>query len=225
MSERKPLAPAHGLRKDDTESGQPPRGLSSIPGPPPRPAKKASGSAKLRSVAPVVDDSTMAGAPEVVESPGAEPEVETLDPSAAATSKPRRRRQPAPASSSNTGRSVETTITLPQSVREWLREATAGERSISEVILDALEATAPDLRFLVEAERPSRKKSGGLFPDRAQRQPSEPRITTPLITTAANIAVIDQLQADAGADSRSQLITAALRAYLAPTYGPASPST
>ena len=72
------------------------------------------------------------------------------------------------------------------------------------------------LEDLVSAERVGTVAAGDLFPDPAMapRAVGEPRVPASLRLTARNLAVLDQLVTRSGADDRSQLLTAALRAHL-----------
>lgn len=99
-----------------------------------------------------------------------------------------------------------------------MRESLQGDRNVTQIqfILNAIEANAHRLKDLVEAERPAPPTSGGLFPDQgASRSQAEERTTINFDTTEANLKVIDALVDKNGADSRSQLVRAALRAALA----------
>lgn len=114
------------------------------------------------------------------------------------------------------GGTVETSISLPIAVRELLRQtATDNGTTITETILSAVDATAPVLKDLVDADRPTTAAAHSLFPDRAPKARSaEPRTTAPLLTTRANLNILDKLTKDSGATSRSHLITLALRHHL-----------
>lgn len=119
------------------------------------------------------------------------------------------------ASSRSTGGSRETSISLPADIREqWRRAAAEPDTTAAEVILEAIEANLDQLEDLVARERGDvARQEPGLFPDRASVRSDGPtRVIAPLNTTARNLAVIDALVEKTRADSRSQLITAALRA-------------
>lgn len=66
------------------------------------------------------------------------------------------------------------------------------------------------LADLVIAERPPATTTGP-FPDSAERRPTEPKSQLFLRLTPANAEALDDLVTTAGATSRSQFITAALR--------------
>lgn len=117
----------------------------------------------------------------------------------------------------STGGVVTTTVSLPQSLRDQVRLAAATPgRTIAEVMLTAVEAAGDELKDLVDAERPPRPTSGR-FPDRvpAIAMYTEARVVTPISTTQRNLNALDQIAKEVDADSRSQLLTAALRAYFA----------
>lgn len=184
MSDRPQLPPALGLVRDR------------ITGPPPR-------------------RSTAAAAPVPVPPPEAEPEAagpEREPVERKAKSAPRSK-----ASSTSTGGMRRTTISIPQRLAASMRERLQADRKVSQIqfILNAIEANAERLAELVEAEKPAAPTAGGLFPDQSPgRTPIEERTTINLDTTEANLRVIDSLVEKTAADSRSQLIRAALRAAI-----------
>ncbi|MBU2697636.1 hypothetical protein CCO04_21325 [Pimelobacter sp. 30-1] len=111
-----------------------------------------------------------------------------------------------------------TTISIPLRLAAQMRASLETDRKVTQVqfILNAIESNAHRLKELVEAEKPAPRTSGGLFPDRsAARSQVEERTTINFDTTEANLKVIDALVDKTEADSRSQLIRAALRAALA----------
>ena len=109
-------------------------------------------------------------------------------------------------------------FTTPVPMRNQLRR-TAHEQdtTLTQLVLDAIEANIDQLDDLVAAEQPS--KSGGegkLFPklEYAAPRSDEPRVATSLRIGSDNLRVLDELVGKHHADNRSQLITAVLRAYL-----------
>jgi hypothetical protein len=153
------------------------------------------------------------------ESPAAPPRRSSPDRSQDAdeSTKPKTAKRATKASAGNTGGVVTTTVSLPQSLRDQVRLAAATPgRTIAEVMLAAVEAAGDDLKDLVDAERPPRPTSGR-FPDRvpAIAMYTEARVVTPISTTQRNLNALDQIAKEVDADSRSQLLTAALRAYFA----------
>ena len=184
MSERPQLTPALGLVRDRV-SGPPPRPQTSAPAPATPPESKVE----------AAKPSTERG--------GAEP----------APKKPTRPK----ASSASTGGLKRTTISIPQRLAAGMRERLQTDRTVSQsqFILNAVEANAHRLAELVVNERPAAPTTGGLFPDQGtSRQVIEERTIVNFDTTEANLKVIDSLVEKHAADSRSQLIRAALRAAL-----------
>lgn len=109
-------------------------------------------------------------------------------------------------------------FTTPIPMREQLRQ-TARERetTLTQLVLDAIETTSDQLGELVAAEQPNHlATSSRLFPQRehSARRHDEPRIATSLRVGSINLKIIDALVHKHEATSRSELITAALRAYL-----------
>ncbi|MGK2876115.1 MAG: CopG family ribbon-helix-helix protein [Nocardioides sp.] len=185
MSERPQLAPALGLVRDR------------ISGPPPR-------------------RQTAAPAPVAAPAGNAEPEKPNEE-RGAVEAKPKKAARPK-ASSASTGGMKRTTISIPQRLAASMRERLQADRKVSQIqfILNAIEANAHQLAELVEKERPAAPTTRGLFPDQStSRNVIEERTTINFDTTEANLKVIDSLVEKHGADSRSQLIRAALRAVLA----------
>lgn len=185
MSERPQLAPALGLVRDRI-SGPPPRQQT----PAPAPVTAAEGNVEQAK------PSTDRGAVEAMPKKTARPK----------------------ASSASTGGMKRTTISIPQRLAAGMRERLQTDRKVSQIqfILNAIEANAHRLAELVENERPAAPTSGGLFPDPStSRNAIEERTTINFDTTEANLAVIDSLVEKHGADSRSQLIRAVIRAVLA----------
>ncbi|MGD9961864.1 hypothetical protein [Nocardioides sp.] len=186
MSERPQLSPALGLVRDR------------ISGPPPRP--KTTAPAHVTTAA--ADDD--------------EPEKPSEERGAAEV-KPKKAARPK-ASSASTGGMKRTTISIPQRLAASMRERLQGDRRVSQIqfILNAIESNAHQLGELVAKERPLAPTTGGLFPDPSTgRKAIEERTTINFDTTEANLKVIDSLVEKHGAESRSQLIRAALRAVLA----------
>lgn len=164
-------------------------GLAKVPGPP------------IRPTAPRPEAAPPAAAPPLPPAPVTKP---------AAPSRSR-------ASERSTGAIRDMSFTTPLSVRTKLREA-ASKPDITKaaVVLAAVEANADRLGDLITAERVSTPTAGALFPDPAMtpRAAGEPRVPESMRLTARNLDVLDELVARNGADDRSQLLTAALRAHL-----------
>lgn len=104
-------------------------------------------------------------------------------------------------------------VYVSASIRERLRTS-AGDRTFTDVVLMALDATHAKLRSRF-TEQPSTTKS--LFAGRGRptsRRHSEPHVQVSLRPLRDDLAVIDQLSADLNAPSRSALINAALDEFL-----------
>lgn len=179
---RPPMAPVAGLSR-----------TSSLPSPPPRPAKRAVPTEESPRPAP---------------SPGPAPEP-------AAKAEPTRPRR-AGRESADTVRPV--TVSLPASLVQGVRDRSRIDGvSQPEVLMDALVATQSRLEELVTSEPAHQTtRSDGLF----IRRESGPRRDEPLATLTVrmlsrNVDTIDALVEKIGAPSRSALCAAALRDYLA----------
>lgn len=114
-------------------------------------------------------------------------------------------------------------FTTPVDVRQALRDAAIRNKmTLTQVILEAIETHVDQLTDLVAGERVGDQPPGetqALFPDRpsiAQHTASETRVAVSLRLTSRNLEVIDHLVESHGAQTRSDLITAALRAHLPP---------
>lgn len=181
---RPPMAPVAGLSR-----------TSSLPSPPPRPARRA---------APIQESP-------IQESPGSTPTPAPAPAAKAERNRPRRARS----ESADTVRPV--TVSLPASLVQGVRDRSRVDGvSQPEVLMDALVATQSRLEELVINE-PAHQitRSDGLF----IRRESGPRRDEPLATLTVrmlsrNVDTIDALVDEIGAPSRSALCAAALRAYL-----------
>lgn len=106
---------------------------------------------------------------------------------------------------------------MPVSIRARLREETrnsGGQLTAGAVILRAIENHANELNELVRKEQAPSEPPSALFPYAASKQRSREEETAIHVVkiAAGNLAVIDELAVQSGAQSRSQLVTAALRA-------------
>ncbi len=118
----------------------------------------------------------------------------------AADGQPRRRRD-------------HTVFYLPIEVSDRLRDvARRQNKTNADVIFDAIEAALPDLPSLLA--QPSSQRDGGVF-DRRAMKPVGQKVQISAVISPRNLALIDQMVADHGADSRSQLVEASLNVYLA----------
>lgn len=103
-------------------------------------------------------------------------------------------------------------ISVPESIRARMRAArSARDITFLELVLDAVEESVDDLDQLVANMRP-RSVQGRLFErQRATGAASEVKVQVTIRGVLdSHLAVIDDLVMSTGADSRSQLITAAL---------------
>ena len=194
MSERTRLSPVEGLQK--------------IPGPPPR-----------RPAAGRVVDEPIADIPASAQAPKPVPAAAEGTPSTT---------QPPKASSASTGGVRQVAFTVPVELATQLSEAARRDPDLTlgAIIAQSVEAAVDSLGEYVRREQlasgPARSSGTSLFPDAASgaRVSVEPRMTVTFRMSEANVRVLDKLTKAHKADSRSQLLTAALRAR----FGASSPS-
>lgn len=190
MSERTPMQPVHGLTKSQRPS------VADVPAPPARRAHTQESGQQTP---------TVAAAPSAGEG-------ET------APNTPRKIRVAKPSDTS--GGTRDATFTTPLALREILRERAriTKDLTIPGIVLEAVETHLQDLARLVDLEKGTAPAGTSLFPDPTSSPRSsetgETRVPVTMRLTAANLAVLDNLVRQTGADNRSQLITAALRAHL-----------
>jgi hypothetical protein len=90
----------------------------------------------------------------------------------------------------------------------------------AEVAFSAIDEMFPQLGQLLQARRTVARRDGSLFPSRRQRargssaEPQSRRVAWVLQATAEELGVLDSLVVELGAESRSELIAAALEAHL-----------
>lgn len=203
MSRREPMSPIAGLKKptDLPSPSARPRTLAPVPAPSPDPIEEQ----------PV----DLAASP----SPSKEPSGDTAkaEPSSKSTGRPRKSRTEkataaARSASADTMRPV--SVSVPLTMAEaWRDRAKRDRTSQVDVLLDALVAQQDELTDLVAARSEKPTVSDGLF-DRTPGAKGERFVGVSLRIKAGNLEVIDQLADKHGADSRSQLVAAALSAYL-----------
>ena len=203
MSRREPMSPIAGLKKppDLPSPSARPRTLAPVPAPSPDPIEEQ----------PV----DLAASP----SPAKEPSGDTAkaEPSSKSTGRPRKSRTEkatatARSASADTMRPV--SVSVPLTMAEaWRDRAKRDRTSQVDVLLDALVAQQDELTDLVAARSEKPTVSDGLF-DRTPGAKGERFVGVSLRIKAGNLEVIDQLADKHGADSRSQLVAAALSAYL-----------
>ena len=193
MSERTRLSPVEGLQR--------------IPGPP------------ARRPAP---DREPESSPAVVAEPLHAPTPKAVPPPAAATPSPSKRPK---ASDASTGGMRQIAFTVPVELARKLSESARRDPdlTVATIIVQSVEAAVDSLSEYVRREQlavePTRPSGTGLFPDAASgaRVSVEPRTTVTFRMSEANVRVLDKLAKAHNADSRSQLLTAALRARFTAT--------
>ena len=203
MTHREPMAPIAGLKKptDLPAPSARPRTLTPVPAASPDPVEEQ----------PV----DLAASP----SPAKEASGGTAkaEPSSKSTGRPRKSRAEkatatARSASADTMRPV--SVSVPLTLAEaWRDRAKRDRTSQVDVLLDALVAHQDDLADLVAARSEKPTVSDGLF-DRTPGAKGERFVGVSLRIKAGNLEVIDQLADKHGADSRSQMVAAALSAYL-----------
>lgn len=203
MSRREPMSPIAGLKKptDLPSPSARPRTLAPVPAPSPDPVEEQ----------PV----DLAASP----SPANEPSEGTAkaEPSSKSTGRPRKSRTEkasaaARSASADMMRPVSVSVPLTMA-EEWRDRAKRDRTSQVDVLLDGLVAHQDELTDLVAARSEKPTVSDGLF-DRTPGAKGERFVGVSLRIKAGNLEVIDQLADKHGADSRSQLVAAALSAYL-----------
>jgi hypothetical protein len=203
MSRREPMTPIAGLKKptDLPSPSARPRTLAPVPAPGPDPVEEQ----------PV----DLAASP----SPAKEPSDGTAkaEPSSKSTGRPRKsptEKATAPARSASADTMRPVSVSVPLTMAEaWRDRAKRDRTSQVDVLFDALVAHQDKLTDLVAARSEKPTVSDGLF-DRTAGAKGERFVGVSLRIKAGNLEVIDQLADKHGADSRSQLVAAALSAYL-----------
>ncbi len=105
-----------------------------------------------------------------------------------------------------------TAIYISAAIRERLRD-TAGERTYTEVVLEAIESTLEELRTKFNTVA----RSESMFSGRARPQNkahAEPFVQVTIRPLKDDLAIVDGLVEQLGAPSRSALISAALEIHL-----------
>ncbi|MFC0862396.1 hypothetical protein ACFHYQ_08810 [Sphaerimonospora cavernae] len=110
---------------------------------------------------------------------------------------------------------------LPEAVQAIRRARESSGRLNAEIAFDAIDSTQGLLQHLVEARQVAPRSEGSLFPARraarrGRRRISEQQARTlwTIQITQAEYQVLKDLVAETGADSVSQLVSAAIEAYL-----------
>ncbi|KQP62976.1 hypothetical protein [Nocardioides sp. Leaf285] len=115
-----------------------------------------------------------------------------------------------------------TSVSVPASIAAaWKDRARRDGANHVDVMLTAVaqqRALLPDLvREHQRQQRPSVGPSpDGVFVQRVEPKPEEPFVAVPLRMLSANVDILDGLVHEAGANSRSALVTAALASWLRP---------
>jgi hypothetical protein len=201
MSRREPMSPIAGLKKptDLPAPSARPRTLQPVPEQTPDPV----GEQQVDLAASPVSAKEASGGTATAEPPS--------KPSGR-TRKPRAEKATARSASADTMRPV--SVSVPLTMAEaWRDRANRDRTSQVAVLLDALVAHQDGLTNLVAARSEKPTVSDGLF-DRTPGAKGERFVGVSLRIKAGNLEVIDQLADKHGADSRSQLVAAALSAYL-----------
>ncbi len=205
MSRREPMAPITGLKKptDLPAPSARPQTLQVVPAPSPDPTKEEAleESRDLSPAASPAPDTTRSAA-----------KAESASKPPGRSRKPRTEKAPTRSASADTMKPV--SVSVPLTMAEaWRDRAKRDRTSQVDVLLDALVAHQDALTELVAARGEKPTVSDGLF-DRTPGAKGERFVGVSLRIKAGNLEVIDQLTDKHGADSRSQLVAAALSAYL-----------
>lgn len=203
MTRREPMSPIAGLKKptDLPSPSARPRTLAPVPTPSPDPVEEQ----------PV----DLAASPSPAkEASGGTAKAEPSSKSAGRPRKSRTEKATATARSASADTMRPVSVSVPLTMAEaWRDRAKRDRTSQVDVLLDALVAHQDELTDLVAARTEKPTVSDGLF-DRTPGAKGERFVGVSLRIKAGNLEVIDQLADKHGADSRSQLVAAALSAYL-----------
>lgn len=130
--------------------------------------------------------------------------------------------KPKKASSRSTGGTRAISFSTPGELADRLREAARNDsdQTIAGTLLAIVEKQAPNLGAHIDAERkrtsPAPSADDSIFPvAMGRQQPTSSPSVVKIVLPAANVDVLDDLVGRHKADSRSQLLTAALRAHFA----------
>ena len=146
--------------------------------------------------------------------------VPSVDDQQAKRSTPSRRLRPAPAEFDQT-QSFQIPVYLLPAAKAAAQQRRARDRvTNAEVAFAAIDTTFPELQQLLQSRRTVERKEGSLFPSRRHRirgssaEPQSRRVAWVLQATAEELSILDSLVVELGAESRSELIAAALEAHL-----------
>ena len=183
---------------------------------PPRPPRAATGEQPEDST-PAAGEASTEAIPQA--SADDNPESPVSD-QPARRSTPSRRLRPAPAEFDQT-QSFQIPVYVLPAAKAAAQQRRARDRvTNAEVAFAAIDTTFPELQQLLQSRRTVKRKDGSLFPSRRQRtrgssaEPQSRRVAWVLQATAEELGVLDSLVVELGAESRSELIAAALEAHL-----------
>ena len=144
----------------------------------------------------------------------------SIDDQQAKRSTPSRRLRPAPAEIDQT-QSFQIPVYVLPAAKAAAQQRRARDRvTNAEVAFSAIDTTFPELQQLLQSRRTVQRKDGSLFPSRRHRtrgssaEPQSRRVAWVLQATAEELGVLDSLVVELGAESRSELIAAAIEAHL-----------
>lgn len=144
----------------------------------------------------------------------------SVDDQQAKRSTPSRRLRPAPAEFDQT-QSFQIPVYVLPAAKAAAQQRRARDRvTNAEVAFSAIDTMFPELRQLLQSRRTVQRKDGSLFPSRRHRirgssaEPQSRRVAWVLQATAEELGVLDSLVVELGAESRSELIAAAIEAHL-----------
>ncbi|WP_028934595.1 ribbon-helix-helix protein, CopG family [Pseudonocardia spinosispora] len=129
-----------------------------------------------------------------------------------------RRLRPAPAAIAQSQSYQVTVYVLPEAKLAARQRRDRDGVTNAEVAFDAIDATFTDLQELLRAQRTTERAENSLFPPRRtprrKAKVQSRRVLWSIQATADELAVLDELMAEMGAESRSELIAAAIEAHL-----------
>jgi hypothetical protein len=144
----------------------------------------------------------------------------SVDDQQAKRSIPSRRLRPAPAEFDQT-QSFQIPVYVLPAAKAAAQQRRARDRvTNAEVAFAAIDTTFPELQQLLQSRRTVQREDGSLFPSRRHRtrgssaEPQSRRVAWVLQATAEELGVLDSLVVELGAESRSELIAAAIEAHL-----------
>ncbi len=143
-----------------------------------------------------------------------------VDDQQAKRSTPNRRLRPAPAEIDQTQCFQIPVYVLPAAKAAAQQRRARDRVTNAEVAFSAIDTMFSELQQLLQSRRTFQRKEGSLFPSRRHRtrgssaEPQSRRVAWVLQATAEELGVLDSLVVELGAESRSELIAAAIEAHL-----------